>query len=331
MPVDPNASIRISAFNWVPPFARGHVRDLRPRWAFEEAGISYAVRKLDSTTGRPAEYYQEQPFGQVPSYHDEVVSLFESGAIVLHIGRNCDTLLPRDPAARARTRAGRVARGRPTVVGTIVRPRTAKSSVVVSEFVVSPQRCRMNILSRLFSRGRQSSVQRTTASRPLRIANPAIGFLNHAGAAGASLSQADQRVLSPLFKVSKTSEDLPPRCDVLFLYRNINPEESTSTPAIRELIKSAGAYVAVIASENSADAYIESVGRRTDWSANIAMVVNRKDDKLSLFFYRLFAEMFKGRSMLIVWAELAPQMPGSSHSDVPDSIMAAEAGHITFQ
>jgi hypothetical protein len=73
------------------------------------------------------------------------------------------------------------------------------------------------------------------------------------------------------------------------------------------------------------------VGRRTDWFANIAMIVDRKDDKFALFFYRLFAEMFKGRSMLMVWAELAPQMPGTTHADVPDSIMAAEAGHITFQ
>ena len=189
----------------------------------------------------------------------------------------------------------------------------------------------MNFLSRLFSRGRQSSFQRTTADRPLRIANPVIGFLNHAGAVGDLLSQADQRVLSPLFKVVKTSDDLPPRCDVLFLYYTIDLEAPVSTPAIRELIKSAGAYVAVIASENSADAYIKSVGRRTDWFANIAMVVNRKDDKFALFFYRLFEEMFKGRSMLMVWAELAPQIPGRTHSDVPDSIMAAEAGHITFQ
>jgi hypothetical protein len=189
----------------------------------------------------------------------------------------------------------------------------------------------MNFLSRLFSRGRKSSFQRTTADRPLRIANPAIGFLNHAGAAGALLSQSDQRVLSPLFKVLRTSEDLPPRCDVLFLYYTIDLEAPISSPAIRELIKSAGAYVAVIASENSSDAYIKSVGRRTDWFANIAMVVNRKDDKFALFFHRLFVEMFRGRSMLMVWAELAPQIPGRTHSDVPDSIMAAEAGHITFQ
>jgi hypothetical protein len=165
----------------------------------------------------------------------------------------------------------------------------------------------------------------------LRIANPAIGFLNLAGAAGAELSQADQRVLSPLFKVVKTSDDLPLRCDVLFLYYTINLERPMPTLAIRELIKRAGAYIAVIASANSSEAYIESVGRRTDWFANIAMIVNRKDDKFALFFYRLFEEMFKGRSMLMVWAELAPQIPGRTHSDVPDSIMVAEAGHITFQ
>ena len=66
MPVDPNAPVRISAFNWVPPFAQGQVRDLRPRWALEEAGIAYAVRKLDARAERPADYYEEQPFGQVP-------------------------------------------------------------------------------------------------------------------------------------------------------------------------------------------------------------------------------------------------------------------------
>jgi hypothetical protein len=100
---------------------------------------------------------------------------------------------------------------------------------------------RMRFLSRLFARDHQSSVQRTTADRPLRIANPAVGFLNHAGAVGALLSQADQRVLSPLFKEVRTSEDLPPRCDVLFLYCTINVQGTIFTPTIRELIKSAGA------------------------------------------------------------------------------------------
>ena len=103
------ASVRISAFQWVPPFAQGHVRDLRARWALEEAGVPYAVRKLDAAAERPADYFEEQPFGQVPSYRDDTVSLFESGAIVLHVGRNREALVPADPAAQARATAWLIA------------------------------------------------------------------------------------------------------------------------------------------------------------------------------------------------------------------------------
>jgi glutathione S-transferase len=95
----------ISAFCWVPDFARGLVRDLRVRWALEEAGKGYDVRKLDPRVDRPADYFTEQPFGQVPSYNDNDVHLFESGAIVLHIGTTSDALLPVDPNARARAQA----------------------------------------------------------------------------------------------------------------------------------------------------------------------------------------------------------------------------------
>jgi glutathione S-transferase len=109
MPVDPNASVCISAFNWVPDFARGQVRDLRVRWALEEVGIPYSVRKLDARGERPADYFEEQPFGQVPSYRDEQVSLFESGAIILHLGENSEILLPRERSARARAIAWAIA------------------------------------------------------------------------------------------------------------------------------------------------------------------------------------------------------------------------------
>jgi glutathione S-transferase len=79
------------------------------RWALEEAGIPYAVRKLDAAAERPADYFEEQPFGQVPSYRDDTVSLFESGAIVLHVGRNSEALLPANPAAQARATAWLIA------------------------------------------------------------------------------------------------------------------------------------------------------------------------------------------------------------------------------
>ncbi len=109
MAVVPDSPVRISAFDWVPDFARGQVRDLRVRWALEEAGIDYAVKKLDATTERPAAYLEEQPFGQVPSYSDPEVSLFETGAIVLHVGASCEVLLPRDTVGRARATAWLIA------------------------------------------------------------------------------------------------------------------------------------------------------------------------------------------------------------------------------
>ena len=109
MPVDNHADVEVTALDWVPDFARGYVRDYRVRWALEEAAIPYRVRLLETRAERPAAYLAEQPFGQVPAYRDKIVSLFESGAIVLHVGRDCETLLPADPAGRARATAWLIA------------------------------------------------------------------------------------------------------------------------------------------------------------------------------------------------------------------------------
>lgn len=94
--------ITISAFRWVPEFARGQVRDLRVRWALEEAGLPYQCRLLEQGDQDKPEYRAMQPFGQVPILEEDGLVLFESGAIVLHIGARSDSLLPHDPAARAR-------------------------------------------------------------------------------------------------------------------------------------------------------------------------------------------------------------------------------------
>ncbi|MBY0569465.1 MAG: glutathione S-transferase family protein [Hyphomonadaceae bacterium] len=93
--------ITISAFEWVPDFARGQVRDLRPRWALEEAGLPYQTRLLKMGEQDTAEYRALQPFGQVPIFQEDGVTLFETGAIVLHIGERSEALLPKDPVARA--------------------------------------------------------------------------------------------------------------------------------------------------------------------------------------------------------------------------------------
>jgi glutathione S-transferase len=94
--------ITISAFRSVPPFAQGLVRDLRVRWALEEAGIPYKTRLLEQGEGDTPEYRALQPFGQVPIFVEDDVALFESGAIVLHIGERSEVLLPKDAEARAR-------------------------------------------------------------------------------------------------------------------------------------------------------------------------------------------------------------------------------------
>jgi glutathione S-transferase len=90
----------LTTFAWVPTFARGHVRDVRARWAFEETGQAYAVDLVRNA--KTAEHRQYQPFGQVPTYRDDGVALFESGAIVLHIARRAPGLLPDDSAGQAR-------------------------------------------------------------------------------------------------------------------------------------------------------------------------------------------------------------------------------------
>jgi glutathione S-transferase len=103
-----DAAIEVTAFAWVPSFARGYVRDLRVRWALEEIGLPYRVRLIGGAGGsplgpaRPENFLLEQPFGQVPAYREGDLCLFESGAIVLHIGEKDERLLPRDPAGRAR-------------------------------------------------------------------------------------------------------------------------------------------------------------------------------------------------------------------------------------
>jgi glutathione S-transferase len=96
--------IKLSAFRWVPPFAQGLVRDLRARWALEEAGLPYEERLIGAEDQKTADYRRWQPFGQVPAIEDDGLVLFESGAIVLHIAEKSPALLPSEPAARARVK-----------------------------------------------------------------------------------------------------------------------------------------------------------------------------------------------------------------------------------
>lgn len=96
--------ITIWTLDWVPMTngPAGFVRDLRLRWACEEAGIDYKVRTVPLTEKTP-EHFTRQPFGQVPFIADGEIEIFESGACLMHIARKSETLMPRDPVGEPKT------------------------------------------------------------------------------------------------------------------------------------------------------------------------------------------------------------------------------------
>lgn len=94
--------LTIWSYDWVPDGPRGFVRDLRLRWACEEAGLDYEVRTVPFD-GRETNHLDRQPFGQIPFLDDDGLELFESGAGLLHLARKSEKLMPRDPAGEAET------------------------------------------------------------------------------------------------------------------------------------------------------------------------------------------------------------------------------------
>lgn len=91
----------LTTFSTVPKIVRGLVRDLRVRWALEEAGLTYRVATVPPMDERFPDYWALQPFGQVPVLTDGGQHVFESGAILLHLGDRSPVLLPTDPTARS--------------------------------------------------------------------------------------------------------------------------------------------------------------------------------------------------------------------------------------
>jgi glutathione S-transferase len=90
----------LTTYDWVPEMPRGYVRDLRVRWALEEAALPYRVESTPFRD-RGVEHFAHQPFGQVPWLTDGDLSIFESGAILLHLGERSGALMPADPRGRS--------------------------------------------------------------------------------------------------------------------------------------------------------------------------------------------------------------------------------------
>jgi glutathione S-transferase len=88
--------IAVWGFSWVPSFAQGLVRDLRVRWALEEAGLAYESRWIDTDERNSKAYLSKHPFGMVPALETDGGTLIESGAIVHAIAEQCEALMPSD-------------------------------------------------------------------------------------------------------------------------------------------------------------------------------------------------------------------------------------------
>jgi glutathione S-transferase len=92
------ADLILTTYVWVPEPPRGYVRDLRVRWALEEGSLPYRVESTPFESRGPG-HFAHQPFGQVPWLTDGDLSIFESGAILLHLGERSEALMPADPRA----------------------------------------------------------------------------------------------------------------------------------------------------------------------------------------------------------------------------------------
>src|SRR5262249_38631176 len=96
-------TITITAFERSPDGGKGLSRDTRVRWALEEVGLPYSVRLVSFQAMKEPAHLALHPFGQIPTYEDGDVALFETGSILLHIASRHPGLLPADPNGRART------------------------------------------------------------------------------------------------------------------------------------------------------------------------------------------------------------------------------------
>ncbi|WP_420128776.1 hypothetical protein [Longimicrobium sp.] len=164
------------------------------------------------------------------------------------------------------------------------------------------------------------------------ITGPVLGILDLDRARFGSLASEDRTALGPLFNSVVESDGAPPTCDVLLLYCEIETggKVGGSPLSLRQIIRDAGARVVIVAAENDPERYMEAAQPAGYGAANLVMALERKGDAFPAFFGKLFGLMFRGVSMPVAWAQLAPQIPGHEHAGLPESIFACELGQITF-
>lgn len=168
------------------------------------------------------------------------------------------------------------------------------------------------------------------------IAEPSLGMLNLLGERAVAFVVQDRADLAPFFhdKIETSTNDVP-RCEVLFLYCDLDREVRVLPEllSLRDLIRRGTARFVVLASELPKGIinpqFSKVIGPASDWPANAVITLERKGDAFGRFFRELFTLMFGGTDMIDAWVKLAPQVP-SQQSDGPVMIMVPEIGQLAF-
>jgi hypothetical protein len=181
----------------------------------------------------------------------------------------------------------------------------------------------------------QGERRAVTLQNPFVITNPVLGLLNLLGAAGDDLLKRDQADIGQLFSTVRVSVKDVPKCNVLFLYCQLDDtgRVAGTSSSLRDLIKAAQAHVMVVASPFDPKVVnsqlVAALGSGNDWPANVVITFDRRGSRFGRFFKQLFSRMLAGVTMPMAWVELAPQDP-AGQDDNPGTMFIPEVGYIAF-
>jgi hypothetical protein len=163
------------------------------------------------------------------------------------------------------------------------------------------------------------------------ISNPVVGVLNLIGPSADADVKDDLEQLTEVFSEVRRQDDVSPFCDVLLLYCKIDSSGviKGSSQSLREIMRDAGAAVVVVATNNESKHYNAGL-EKFPVGVNFIMTIDRREYRFARCLGKLFAQMKRGVSMPIAWVNIAPQVPGPEHDELPAWICALGAGHIAF-
>ena len=169
-------------------------------------------------------------------------------------------------------------------------------------------------------------------TRSTQIETPVLGILDLMSGEAEPEIESDSRALFHYFPSWTTSRKAPQSCDLLMLYARVNHDGTIdgSVQSLREIIRSSGASVVIIATDNPPDHYFEAVDETGYGQANLVLTIDRNGEAFDTFFEKLFDAMFHGETMPVAWNRLAPPVPEIRQERAPNTVFICERGQICY-